>query len=61
MNEYCAHTVENYFMPFHYKNYESFNQVLKEFDLTKGDLIAFTGGFPLGEIKKTNYLIIVEI
>ena len=33
----------------------------KEFDLTKGDLIAFTGGFPLGEIKKTNYLIIVEI
>ena len=33
----------------------------REFDLTKGDLIAFTGGFPLGEIKKTNYLIIVEI
>lgn len=33
MNEYCAHTVETYFIPFHYKNYESFNQVLKEFDL----------------------------
>lgn len=37
MNEYCAHTVENYFMPFHYKNFESFNQVLNEFDLTKSE------------------------
>lgn len=44
MNEYCAHTVENYFMPFHYKNYESFNQVLKEFDLTKSE-----------DIEKINY------
>lgn len=35
MNEYCAHTVETYFMPFHYKNYESFNQVLNKFDLNK--------------------------
>ena len=33
MNEYCAHAVENYFMPYHYKNFESFNRVLKEFDL----------------------------
>jgi pyruvate kinase len=33
----------------------------REFNLSKGDLIAFTGGFPLGEFKKTNYLIIVEI
>lgn len=37
MNEYCAHTVETYFMPFHYKNYESFNQVLNEFDLSSND------------------------
>ena len=37
MNEYCAHTVENYFMPFHYKNFESFNQVLNKFDLTKSE------------------------
>lgn len=37
MNEYCAHTVETYFMPFHYKNYESFNQVLTNFDLEKND------------------------
>ena len=33
----------------------------KEFDLAKGDLIVVTGGFPLGESKKTNYLIIEEI
>ena len=33
----------------------------REFDLNKGDLIVFTGGFPLGDVKKTNYLIIVEI
>lgn len=37
MNEYCAHTVETYFMPFHYKNYESFNQVLTKFDLNKSE------------------------
>ena len=33
----------------------------KEFNLTKGDLIVVTGGFPLGESRKTNYLRIVEI
>jgi pyruvate kinase len=33
----------------------------KEFHLNKGDLIVVTGGFPLGEARKTNYLRIVEI
>ncbi|WP_406534678.1 pyruvate kinase [Methanobrevibacter sp.] len=33
----------------------------KEFNLKKGDLIVVTGGFPLGEARKTNYLRIVEI
>lgn len=33
----------------------------KEFNLNKGDLIIVTGGFPLGESRKTNYLRIVEI
>jgi pyruvate kinase len=33
----------------------------KEFNLDKGNLIVITGGFPLGEAKKTNYLRIVEI
>lgn len=33
----------------------------KEFNLSKGDLIVVTGGFPLGESRKTNYLRIVEI
>lgn len=33
----------------------------KEFNLNKGDLIVVTGGFPLGETRKTNYLKIVEI
>ena len=33
----------------------------KEFNLNKGDLIVVTGGFPLGEGSKTNYLRIVEI
>ncbi len=33
----------------------------KEFNLNKGDLIIITGGFPLGESKKTNYLKIIEI
>ena len=37
MNEYCAHTVETYFIPFHYKNFESFNKVLTEFDLNNGE------------------------
>ena len=49
--------------------YESTDEMLlnakkiaqKEFDLNKGDLIVVTGGFPLGEAKKTNYLIIEEI
>ena len=33
----------------------------KEFNLNEGDLIVVTGGFPLGESKKTNYLKIIEI
>ena len=33
----------------------------KEFDLKSGDLIVITGGFPLGESKKTNSIKIVEI
>lgn len=33
----------------------------KEFNLKKGDLIVVTGGFPLGEARRTNYLRIVEI
>ena len=33
----------------------------EEFNLKKGDLIVITGGFPLGEFKRTNYLRIVEI
>ena len=33
----------------------------KEFDLNKGDLIVITGGFPLGETKRTNSIRIVEI
>ena len=33
----------------------------KEFNLKKGDLIVVTGGFPLGETKRTNYLRIIEI
>lgn len=37
MNEYCAHTVETYFMPFHYRNYESFNRVLTKFDLNNSE------------------------
>ena len=49
--------------------YESTDELLnnakkiaqKEFNLKKGDLIVVTGGFPLGEYKKTNYLIIEEI
>lgn len=37
------------------------NIAVKEFDLKKGDLIVITGGFPIGEAKKTNYLRIMEI
>ena len=29
--------------------------------IKKGDLIIITGGFPIGEFKRTNYLRIVEI
>ena len=31
------------------------------FNLSKGDLIVFTGGFPLGRTKKTNFIKIIEI
>ena len=33
----------------------------KEFNLNEGDLIVITGGFPLGESKRTNLIKIVEI
>ena len=33
----------------------------EEYNLNKGDLIVFTGGFPLGEARRTNYLRIIEI
>ena len=49
--------------------YESTDEMIKnakklaknEFNLNKGDLIVVTGGFPLGKVKGTNYLKIVEI
>ena len=37
------------------------NELKKEFNLNKGDLIVVTGGFPVGEAKRTNYLRIIEI
>ena len=41
---------------------ESARQIAeKEFNLNKGDLIVVTGGLPLGEARKTNYLKILEI
>ena len=33
----------------------------KEFNLNDGDLIVVTGGFPLAEARKTNYLRILAI
>ena len=41
---------------------ESLKKIVKtHFDLNKGDLIAVTGGFPLGQSNKTNYMRIVEL
>ena len=41
---------------------ENFKKIAQnEFNLDKGDLIVVTGGYPVGEQKKTNYLWIVEI
>ena len=41
---------------------ESAMEIAKtEFNLNKGDLIVVTGGFPMGEAKRTNYLRIMEI
>ncbi|WP_458404405.1 pyruvate kinase [Methanobrevibacter sp.] len=41
---------------------ESARRIAKrEFNLSDGDLIVVTGGFPLGESKTTNYLRIVEV
>ena len=37
------------------------NIAQNEFNLKKGDLIVITGGFPLGETRRTNYLRILEI
>lgn len=44
MNEYCAHTVENYFMPKMHKNFGSFFKVLEKFDLDSSE-----------DIEKINY------
>ena len=49
--------------------YESTDNVIEnarkmaqnEFNLNEGELIVITGGFPLGEAKKTNYLRILAI
>ncbi len=41
---------------------ESAMEIAKtEFNLNKGDLIVVTGGFPMGEARRTNYLRIMEI
>ena len=40
---------------------ENARKIAGEFNLKKGDLIVITGGFLLGEFKRTNYLRIVEI
>ena len=41
---------------------ESAMEIAKtEFNLNKGDLLVVTGGFPIGEARRTNYLRIVEI
>ncbi|WP_410319866.1 pyruvate kinase [Methanobrevibacter sp.] len=41
---------------------ESAMEIAKtEFNLNKGDLIIVTGGFPMGEARRTNYLRIMEI
>ena len=37
MNEYCAHTVENHFMPKMHKNFGSFFKVLEKFDLDSSE------------------------
>lgn len=44
MNEYCAHTVENHFMPKMHKNFGSFFKVLEKFDLDSSE-----------DIEKINY------
>lgn len=37
LNEYCAHVVECYFMPYNQGNYESFNKLLDNYDLSNSD------------------------
>ncbi|MBQ6498121.1 MAG: pyruvate kinase [Bacilli bacterium] len=34
---------------------------IETFKLKKGDLVVFTGGFPLGKTKKTNFIKIIEV
>ena len=46
-NEYCAHCVENRFMPHEYQNFDSFNQCVKKLSLDDGDL------FELKELGKS--------
>ena len=51
------------------KVYESTDEMVEEakriakeeFNLNEGDLIVFTGGFPLGKTRRTNYIRIIEI
>ena len=51
------------------KVYESTDEMVEEakriakeeFNLNPGDLIVFTGGFPLGKTRRTNYIRIIEI
>ena len=51
------------------KVYESTDEMVEEakriakeeFNLNPGDLIVFTGGFPLSKTRRTNYIRIIEI
>ena len=69
-NHIAERTVLNFgVMPIVTEIYESTDEMVenarklaqKVFNLNEGDLIVVTGGFPLGESRKTNYLRIVEI
>lgn len=61
MNEYCAHTVENHFMPYQHKNFGSFQKELKRFDLnSKNDIERINRAVKLGNTFAQDVIYMLE-
>ena len=62
LNEYCAHTVECHFMPYSIDNYESFNNLLNNYDLSNpSDLKKIDDAIILGNTFSFDIIYMLEL